>query len=109
MLLGTSPTELRGDHKGTPDKDKCTGKCESCPVVPTVISGVLRARLRGVTSRDTRSVPGSCCSWKGRGDFLGWLEEIKDEFPLNLAGNFLLLVALKQSLRSGKAVGEGSQ
>lgn len=52
MLLRRSPTELRGDHEDTPDKDKCTGKCQSCPVVPTVISGVLRARLSGVTSRD---------------------------------------------------------
>lgn len=100
------------DHKDIPDRDKCMGKPKSCPVVPTVISGMLRARLSGGTSRDTRSVPGSFCSWKGRGHFPGGLVERNDELPVNLAGNFLLLVALEQSLRSastGKAVGGWSQ
>lgn len=48
---------------------------------------------------------------KERGDFPGW-KEINYQLPLNFAGNFLLLVTLKQppkSAGSGKAAEEVSQ
>lgn len=48
----------------------------------------------------------SACSWKGRGDFPGWLEERNDELPLNLAGNFLLLVAVPQNCQYCESCGK---
>lgn len=119
MLFRMSPTEhhLGSLHRvsqgHTRLKDKCTGKHKSCPVISTVILNDAQGKSQVIAHQGTCTQHQALTSHKRKEEiFPGWLKVINDSFPLNFAGDFLLLVTLKPSLMSAgteRAMEEMSQ